>query len=93
MVQSGMVISVDDLNLRAFASQDLHWLNSFLVLSQPRSRSVIREDKAVQNEVSIVRVIPKVSPISIILFSVFRPCSQALVVSVQKSLWEIPKPT
>jgi hypothetical protein len=80
MVQRDMIVAVDYPNCFVRSTQYLNGLNSFLVFRKTWSWSVIREQKPIQNSVTVVGVIAKVSAITIIFFTITSLRLQSLII-------------
>ena len=92
MIQSRVVVSVDDLNLLAFQPQYLDRFNAFFVLSQAWCWRMIREYKPIENEVTVIWVIPKIASIAVIFFpfSILRPQSLEFISPTLKHAKQVP---
>ena len=75
MVQVDMVVTIDDLDLFCCSVEYLDRFDSLSIFGEARCRCMFREYKAVNDKSSVVGVVAKVSPISIIFlsFGIFGP--------------------
>ena len=83
VVQSNMVIAINDLDLVFGSAKYLDWLNGLLILNQTWIWAVIRMQDTIHDEVAIVRYIAKISTISIILYTFVVLRSQTLFSSAR----------
>lgn len=94
-----MVITTDDFDLIFRATQNLNRFNGLSVLDETGIWSVIGKENTVKDEMSVIRLVSKISTISIILDTIGCLGSEALfhVSNVQSIIeacsrdWPIPK--